>query len=223
METPDLIGKILRYEDGSSLTRDQILALLNEGQLNIAGGGDRPHGLPLVAPLPELASSATVTLLVNAESVALPATYHRHVFSIIDADDQPLEIVDTYFDLEDAYPTLTVGGTEVCFVRGNTLYYAPAKAQNVTVKFHRLPVDMTDDAGQEPDGIPAHLQERLFVSYALKEMEAQIERGSEEPKVNTTFWEGRYHQALTDLERFIGPIDQRPENVSDKTDYIYVY
>jgi hypothetical protein len=73
-----LIDKIIGEDRVSGIIQDpfytdsMIFDLLNEAQLSVAGGGDRPHHLPLLAPLPELSSNAAVTLAVDAQSVALP-------------------------------------------------------------------------------------------------------------------------------------------------------
>jgi len=220
MLTSALIAKIQEIEPDPDFTESQILGLLNEAQLSIAGGGDRDHSLPLLAPLPELSSSATVTLAVDATSVSLPATYHRNVFFVSDSSGYELAAYDSHIELLKRYPTLDAGGTEIYCVVGNTLNYAPAKAQDVTVHFYRLPVDMDDGVTSEPDGIPVHLQERLLVSYVVREMQEQIEVGQESSRPNTSYWYSRHQAALGDLERYIGPADKAPMNITDTTDYI---
>jgi len=202
-------------------TEAMIITLLNEGQLSIAGGGDRNHGLPLLAPLPELASSATLTLAVDAESVAMPATYHRGTFFVIDANGYKLDAFDSRIEFISRYPKLETGSTKSYCVQGNVFNYAPAKAQDVTIKFFRLPIDMTDGASSEPDGIPTSLQDRLLVSYVCKDIFEQIEDGIEGQKVNTGYWYNRHQAALSDLERMIGPEDREPQNVTDTSNYIY--
>ncbi|MCP4493239.1 MAG: hypothetical protein GY820_38945 [Gammaproteobacteria bacterium] len=202
----------------TSYTGVQILALLNLGQLEVAGGGVRPHGLPKVAPLPDLLSSDTVTAAVDARSVALPDEYHRGLFMVVDASGEEVTIKESYIDHLERFPTLETGSTEQCCVMGSSLHYAPSEAQDLTVHFYRLPVDMeTDD---EADGIPTHLQERLLVSYAVKEIFGEIEQGIDGNTPNADKWEARYQLALTDLEREIGPEDGRPQYAADDTNYI---
>jgi len=217
MLTSALISRVQEIEPDPDFTSTQILALLNEAQMSVAGGGERNHRLPLLAPLPELSSSATVTLAVDATSVALPATYHRGVFFVTDSNDYRLRKFESHINLLKIYPSLEVGTPEAYVVKGNTLFYAPAQAQDVTVHFFRFPVDMTTAVDSKPDGIPEHLQERLLVSYAVMKMSQQIEIGMESSRPNTDFWEARHQAALTDLERMIGPEDVDPEHVSSTT------
>ena len=221
MLTSALISRVKGIEPDPDFTSTQILALLNEGQMSIAGGGERDHGYPLLAPLPELSSSDTVTFAVDATSVSLPATYHRGVFFVVDANNYKLSGYDSHIELLNRYPSLETGSTEVYAIKGSTLFYAPAQAQDVTVHFFRLPVDMDTASDSEPDGIPEHLQERLLVSYAVMKMSEQIEIGMESSRPNTSFWLARHQAALTDLERMIGPEDREPMTVTDTTNYIY--
>ena len=72
-----MITKVEDAVKDTSYSSTDILDLLNEGQLEVAGGGNRQHGLPLIAPLPELLASGTVTATSSANSVSLPSNYHR--------------------------------------------------------------------------------------------------------------------------------------------------
>jgi hypothetical protein len=222
-----MIDKIIGWDRVSGIVQDpfytgpMILDLLNEAQLSVAGGGDRPHHLPLLAPLPELSSSGTVTLAVDTQSVALPVTYHRNLFFVTDSSGYKLTLMNSHTEFLTKYPKLEAGETRNYIVKGLSLYYAPAKAQDITVNFYRLPVDMTDDGTSEPDGVPVHLQERLLVSHVLYSIFAEIEDGMQGRKSNTDYWYSRHQAALTDLERMIGPEDREPMNISDTSNYIF--
>jgi len=220
MLTSLLISKVQDVEPDPDFSEADILALLNEGQLSIAGGGERSHGFPLLAPLPELVSSAVVTLAVDAVSVSMPSTYQRGVFFVTNSSGEKLAAFDSHIEFLNRYPILRTGDTAAYCLQGNLFRYAPTKAHNVTVHFFRFPVDMTDDVASTPDGIPGHLQIRLLVSFALYRMYQQIEIGQEASKPNTDKWFGNHQLALTDLERFIGPEDKEPMNVTDSTNMI---
>lgn len=216
-----LITKVSNAVKDTSFSNDDILALLNEGQLDIAGGGTRQHGLPLVAPLPELLTSGTISATSNAVSKPMPSDYHRGAFMVVDASGEEITQLGSQITYLERYPILEVGSTDVCNIVGTTFYYAPAETQTITLHYYRKPVDM--ETTDEPDGIPVHLQERLLVNYAAWKMYSIIERGIDGNKNLTIYHMSEYQQALTDLERFIGPEEGRAQLVYDETNYIGAY
>lgn len=212
-----IIEKVQNKIQDPSITDSEILALINEAQLSVAGGGERPHGLPLIAPLPDLISSDTVSFNAATRSVSLPAAYHRNVFFVMNSSGNRIDVSDDYIAFLRQYPKLTLNSVEKYCVRGNTIYYAPSATEDVTVNFFRKPVEIL--ITESPDGFPEHFHERLFVSYCCRELFGDIEDGIEGRKVNTDYWENKYQEVLTDLERFLGPEDASPENVEGDSEY----
>ena len=222
MNKGELVAAISGKADDSSFSSTDILASLNRGVLDIAGGGPRNWGLPTLAPLPDLLSSATVDTDTN-HNVAMPATYHRGLFRVTDSSGNKITVYDSFIKMMDDYDNLTRTGSAVSAVclKGNTLYYnpIPTAAQTITLWFHRLPVAMALDAST-PDGLPAHLHERLLVNYVLARWYEDKEDGVEGSKVNTDYYKGEFQAAMTDLSRFIGAADGEPSFIRDDADCI---
>jgi len=227
MLTSELVNKIIGEDHVTGIIKDRsftetmVIFLLNEVQLEIAGGGERQHGMPLLAPLPELLTNSTVTLSASANSVAMPTDYHRGPVTVVDAQDAVIKSTEQHLDFLRLYPTVETGSTDLVCLKGNVLFYAPAQAQDVTIHYYKTPTDMDTDSASEPDGIPIHLQSRLLVSGVCAKIFQEIEADLSGKKGQTSFWLSRYQSAQTDLERFIGPVDQLPEFVRDDSDYVF--
>ena len=204
-----------------------ILAILNRGQLEIAGGGDRPHGEALVAPLPDLFTSGTVAFLADTPTAAMPANFQRGLTRVTYLGEA-LKKYDSHIEFLERFEGET-GTPEGYCLKGKTLWIGPTPTAglNVTAYYHRLPTDMQIVAGSAgppvvpavdspPDGIPAHLQYKLLFNYACREIFSMIEQGVEGHSPDTTKHAMLYHTALTDLERFIGPEDGPAQNVADE-------
>lgn len=230
MRASELVAEVQRItdnDDNDDYDGDDILALLNRGVLEIAGGGDRQYGLPMLAPLPDLFTSDTVTLLANDSSVAMPAEYHRGLKRVTCAGEK-LKKYDSHIKFLDTYEGTTGTPEAYCLV-GSTLWVlpSPSSATDLDVYFHRLPVDMqivAYDAGppeveavdDTPDGLPVHLHHRLLVNFACKEIFSEVESGIDMPHPDTDKHTRLHQMALTDLERFIGTEDGEACNIADE-------
>lgn len=218
-----LVAAVRQFDTVSDFSDSQILALLNRGVMEIAGGGDRQHGNALLAPLPDL--FLKTTLAVTAQSTAMPATYHRSLARVTNASGDKLKRYDSLIKFLDDYEGLT-GTPEAYCLKGRTLWVGPISSSTLNLYYTRLPVDMAITAqitgpplvpavDSAPDGIPAHLQYRLLVNFACKEIArilgTSIDNDGEELKHNV-----EYQKALTDLERLIGFEDGEAQNVSDE-------
>jgi len=215
----NLITEVMKTTLTPDVTDEMVFNFLNQGMVAIAGGGQRPHHLPPVAPLPDLLTTGTVTAIVDSNSVALPADYQRGVVAVIDPSGQKLNRIDSYIDFVQRYPKVEAGSIESYCLLGRNLSYAPAKTENLTVHYFRRPVDMAE-AGDEPDGLPEEFHLSILVPYACWRTYKQVERGKEGRKPNTNEWYNNYMNGLTDLERYLGPEDARPEQVGDAAHYI---
>ncbi len=219
-----LIARVLSTIDDDSYEDEDILLIINRGITEIAGGANRQHGNELLAPLPDLFDIDTVTLVGDATSVILPATFQRGLIKVIDSKGSTLRKYKSFAKFSNRYPLLDQAGPPESYAqKGRTIYVQPSPGDDevLTLHFHRMPVAM-DDADDEPDGIPEYLAERLCFHYACKEIFEDIEQGFEGKKTNALRHEDLYQQALTDLSRHIGPEDGEADNVEGQvSDYIW--
>ncbi len=229
MLASELVARVLTLtDDGGDHTSPEVLAILNRGVLEIAGGFPSGWEYERLAPLPDLHSTDTVTLLAGESSVSLPAEFHRQLDLVVDPDGVELSKYDSHIKFLKKYPLLDESGDPTCCSsKGGTLYCQPSPATDrvLTLYFYRLPVDMTivtsPAADDEPDGIPVHLQDKLLVNYACMHIFTGIEQGDDGKRPNTDLHTARFIQAVTDLSRFVGQTDGEAFNVEEsEEDYI---
>ncbi len=219
MTLTELVTAVQTVVMESSLDSDDIAAIINRGVLEIAGGGDRPHGLPKLAPLPQLVSSGTVA--VTSQNTSMPSTFHRGLFLVFDASGNELKRYDFLTEfLRDAAEYPGTGAPEAFCLVGNSLFCYPVPSSaTLTLHFYRLPVDMADDA-DEVDGIPEHFQHKLLVNFAAREIFNLVEQGLEGNTPGTLKHNALYQSAIMDFEREIGPEDTEPQYIYDEGDYL---
>jgi len=219
MDIESLVEEVMTTTLTPDIDEEATFAFLNQGMVVIAGGGNRPHTLPPVAPLPDLMTIDTVTATVDSGLVGLPADFQRSVIAVIDSSGQELNRIDSYIDFMQKYQKLEPGSIESYCIRGRNLYYAPSKAEELTVHYYRKPVDMAV-AGAEPDGLPEQFHISVLCAYACWRTYKKIERGEEGRTPNINLWNSEYMNGLTDLERYLGPEDARPQQIGDAAHYI---
>jgi hypothetical protein len=114
----------------------------------------------------------------------------------------------------------TGGNVERVAVKGNYLYYQPmpATAEALTLHYFRTPTEMSA-SDSEPDGIPSHLQDRLLVNYAAKEITGLVEEAVKGKTLRAVKFEEKFQRAMVDLVAFIGPEDIEPLYYDDDSDY----
>ncbi len=213
MATLDELNTLLASAIQDNTEFDETLrsSYLNRAVRTIAGGvlmPDRP--VRLSPPLPDLYSSDTVSTSTNNPYVDLPSTFGRHLFFAA-VGDVSVTIFDMFSEFLRHYPSLSMTGTIVAVSsKAGRLYYQgkPSASTDITVHFHRLPVDMSDDE-DEPDGIPLHLQESLIVNHAAMEIFNLLEDGIDGKNPNTAIYTSLFNKALLDLEAVVG-VDQEP-------------
>jgi len=215
MLTTDLVNDIERIIQEPTYTKEDIVRFINQGVLDIAGGGAREHGHALVAPLAGLYSSGDVTLTAGDYSTDMPSTYQRGLKLVLDSSGYKLKEYLSHPEFMTRYNGETGDPEAFCLV-GNTLWLGPSPSSDATITlyFYRLPVDMTDENGTI-DGIPAHYQKRLLTNFVCKEIYSEIEQGLDGAMPDTAKHTVMYQAALTDLERHIGPEDFGPINIGD--------
>lgn len=198
-----------------------IVSRINNA-INVIAGGIRVDG-QTSPPLPELYKTDTVSTTVNAYA-DLPDTYQRNVFYIADSDGDRIisPAGGDYYSFvlflnSISEKNLSESGSvyRVC-VKGKKLYYQgiPSVAEDLTVMFYRLPVDISADT-DEPDGIPSHLGLSLIRNYVCKEI--FTEKGNSK---KSEIYARLFYEAMLDLIDFAG-IDAEPvyyKSVSDFED-----
>lgn len=218
MKASELITEVQR-QFGNAIDDDDldILALINRGRIEIAGGGDRQHGMALVAPLPGLFTRETVTYTAGSFFVAMPTTFQRELVRVTWGTNK-LKRYPSFNRFIDCYEN-EAGKPEAWCLRGKDLWIGPEPSEDLTltIYYYRLPVALTmAPLDTTPDEIPDHLQSRLLVSYACREIYKVLEAGLDMQNPDTAKHDLEFQRALTDLERLIGPADGEPENVADE-------
>lgn len=205
MTAADIIERVARIVQDSSYTDTDILALINEGRLVIAG--------QIVPGLPYLSTSDTVTTTDTESSVDLPSDYHKGLFWV-GSSSQERRIgtkASDYHNLLtflEKYPDLSlVGSIEAVCVDGATLLYQGMADDTLTLKYYRLPADISEsDTEDATDGVPVeippHLHRKLLVSYCCKEIWTEIEDGDDGGMPNFEKYEGIFNKAMAELQAF---------------------
>lgn len=195
-----------------------IAARINAAVTSIAGGLRMPDG-QFSPPLPDLFDTGTVTTSTSLPYVSLPSDYQRHVFMVVDSNGNQIygpRGGDYYtfqlFVKQATNKALTQPGaiSRVC-VKGSRLYYQgiPSAAKTLTVHFYRKPVDMSDGA-DEPDGLPAHLAERLIKHWVCREVFGGIEDGDNSRGTGFKHHTDEFYLAMADFMDFL-PEEGEPE------------
>lgn len=207
-----------KVQDAVKYTPEVIARRINEALQAIAGGVRMPTTGIISPPLPDLFKSDTVTT-TTAAYVSLPSDYQRKVFKVADSSgykiDPPLG-GDYYsfalFLSQVSNLNLTdAGSVYKVAVKGKSLYYQgiPTVAETLTVMYYRKAATLALD-GDEPEGIPDHLQMPLIKHYVLKEIFGEaIEDGQDNVAVGYKYHDGKFYMAMTDLIDYIG-IDAEP-------------
>lgn len=218
MKTTELIERVMQITLSPDHDEDDILDILNAGLLDIAGGGDRQHGNALIAPLPDLFTKDTVTVTAGSETTAMPATFHRGL-ARLSFNRAGLKRYDSAMALLLRYEDAAAGEPEAYALLGNTLWVRPIPTVKTTLTayFTRRPEALTRLDTSVPEGLPEHLQKRLLVHYACREIWSDIEQGLDGNTPETLKHDALFMRALTDLERFIGPADGEAQNVADES------
>jgi hypothetical protein len=218
MNVAELTSAIKGVVDDASFTDSEILELLNAGLLDIAGGGERVHGHAKIAPLPDLLT--VWDLEVSSYKTQMPSDYHRSVKGVFNGNTA-LTKHDSFVRMNRESLAFSRTGTpEEYIMQGNYLYCSPVPTSaTFRITGYKLPTVLVED-DDEPDCLPVHLQKRLLVNYAAKEIFSIIEQGLEGAMPGTAKHNNFYQSALTDLERFIGPEDDEPLFIYDDGDYI---
>jgi len=206
METLEtLVAAVTLCIQDDSITDAEIIATLNRGQLEVAGGATRGYDVPTLPALPLLSDDFTVSTEVGESSVAMPGTYHRDAFYGFNENGEQIASYDSLFLFRKKFEYQPGSNVTAFCVVGNTIHYAgsPSTVKDLTIHGFRLPVDMVND-DDTPDGVPVHLQYRILFNYACMELFGIIEQDqSGGNDANYRKHSAMYGAALTDLHSAI--------------------
>lgn len=168
------------------------------------------------------AESAGESVTIKSASVALPSDYNRGLAFVSSvSQDKRINLYSSFHKLLRQYPLLDdTGDVRIVAIKGNYLYYQsiPGSAEALTLHYFRDPTAMSA-SGSSPNGIPSHLQERLLVNYAAKEILALIEEAVKGKTLRAEKFEEKFQRAMADLVAFIGPEDIEPIYYDDDSGY----
>ena len=170
--------------------------------------------------LPELETDEAVTTNTSLSYMSLPSSYHRNLFKCYSTTNS--RWITVYKGLRLMLGCFSVpdrsGSVVGVVAKGRSLYYQriPSSEESLKLFFYKLPTVLT--LKTTPSELPEHLAEKLLVNYALADLFAEIEDGSEGNKVNTAFYQGKYEQAKAELAVFLGEEQKEPEGIPDELD-----
>lgn len=162
----DIVADIIKDADYRKV---RVTKYINLSVAEIAAGLPSTLGSFLTAPLPNLFTIDTITTAIDSAFVAMPAAFQRSLIFAVNSSGNEVDVANSWIDFASTNPLLNKTGNlyEVIEV-GKNLYYKniPLNAEDITLHFYRLPVDMVND-DDEPDGIPVNFHERLIVNYTV--------------------------------------------------------
>jgi hypothetical protein len=223
MLASEIITNVERITAGSNYTSDMILAVINQGLLEIAGGGTRQHGNAKLAPLPKLFTVDTVTVSAGDNFAYMPDDFQRGLKTVRLPNGDRLKEAKSYDILIDKYFGQSGSLPEAYCLVGSALYIGPTATSDIdlTVTFYSFPEEVEED--DEIVCLPKHLQKRLMENFCCKTIYSEIEQGLEGHNPDTNKHEALYQMALTDLERLIGFEDIPAVNVEPEAYQESVY
>ena len=162
------------------------------------------------------------SVTIRSPAAALPSDYNRGLlFVTSESQGHRIRLYESFHKLLRKYPLLDeTGAVEFVAVKGDYLYYnpVPSTAEALILHYFRDPTAMST-SGSSPDGIPSHLQERLLVNYAAKEILGLIEQSVKGITLRSQKYEQKFQRAMADLVAFIGPEDIEPIYYDDEQDH----
>jgi hypothetical protein len=194
MEVDAIVTEVERIVQDTSYDETWIIGKFNEA-------------LTLVATLcriPGLQAVATVNVLANTRSVAMPKAFLHDLYLVTTATyPQGILIAPNLKELVANSDPEQTGPVAIVSLDGKTLNFRPIpeEAEDLTLYFYGTPKELS--AGDSfPDYVPAILQKEIFQNYALKEAYLQIEDGIDGVAPNTQKYGGLAAVAMASLVAF---------------------
>lgn len=173
-------------------------------------------GLILLPKLLEV--ETTVVTVVDTAYASLPDNFQRNLhYCYSNTTNRKIRIYNDVRLLYRQFSRLDLGGQVVgVAVKGRSLYYQriPASVETLRIHYYKYPTVITDETDQ-PDCLPEFLVRPLLVNYVAKEIFSLIYEGDIDGQKITAMYEGKYVEAMAELNRYVGPEPREPQYVVD--------
>jgi hypothetical protein len=192
---------------------DEVLTpIINLAVRNVAAGILLPTG-QISPPLPDLATWGTVNTSITLPYASLPTDYQRQVSNVYDSSKYrilPPRGGDyyAYTKFLKSIPNLDLSETgsiyTVC-VRGTRIYYQgiPSVSVPIGIHYYKKPSILALD-GDEPEGIPDHIQLELIRHWVCAQIAGEIESGQYNKGIMTGYHTSKMYEWLQNMVDFIG-------------------
>lgn len=211
-DSQDLARKVTNKVQDASYSYDDILAVFNRCLRAISGK----------FLLPDLEVLRNIETDSNQPSIPVPADYQKNLrYAHSTTQNRKIAVFGSVIQLYRNFSVLDQTGRVVGMaVKGRFLYYqrVPSSAEAIRINYWAYPERMRSRY-QKPTCLPEHLVEPLLVNFACADIYSEIEDGIEGTKVNTTYYETKYLQAVAELEAFLGPEEGEPQGIQDELEW----
>jgi len=201
MQLSDMRSRVAEIIQDTSFSDARINAEINAGIRDTAAR----------VFLPSLKRIGTITTALETNTTTLSSltnsTYLK-VLRVRNSLGNTLPIIPTIEDFFDRYSNCDLtseGAVESVVIEATTMWYykVPSSAETLTLLYYSGPTELSLDTS-EPTDFPTPLHEELFVNFAAWKIWSLIEDGIDGAKINTSFYERRYNDAVSKLRNWIG-------------------
>lgn len=208
MKVKDLFNKVQKAVQDESFDFDFVLSAFNQCLGELAS----------VYTLPDLLTLDLIECPVGEFWTEMPDQYLKGLdFAYNITKKNPVKVVKALTTFLSKFPDLNLNPpvTHVC-VQGRTLYFQgiPKSTETLRVFFIRNPEKLTGEYS-EPEAVPEHLHEGLFVNFGCAACFNLIEEGMDGAKINFNKYMGLYQKDQVKLEQFLGVPPESPDYVPD--------
>lgn len=150
-----------------------------------------------VVRVPELATSDTVTTVLDKGHVDLPDEFHHDLYAVTsDVSTDKVQLVSNLKELQ-LYSGKTRPHYIVLAEQGRKLYYEPIPdvARTLTLYFYAKPETFEYD-DEAHTWMPLHLHWPVIGGYVLQQLLPKLEDGVSDAKENTQYYRAIYTEGL---------------------------
>jgi hypothetical protein len=209
-----LVAEIQDIIQESAYAEADIITRINEALVDIAAGLEIPTKQNLTAPLPNLFTSGTVSLVNTARYGDMPSGFQRGPITVYSSTTGEIPLLTSFRRYMLDYPTLETGTyLYKAILNGNRLYVYPSVTESVTVTYYEEPGALSEDT-DEPDWLPTQFHRRLVVNMVCRDIFNRIEDGLEGSKPNTQYYQNELDKAIYAFDLYLGD-DGDPEYIED--------
>jgi hypothetical protein len=213
----NILDRIKDKLQDTAYSDEMLVSRINAIVGKIAAGVRIDNGI-ISPPLPDLLTISTVNTVLSQAYTPLPTNYQRQLTMVYDSSG--LVITPNggdYYSFSKFIrsinnPGLTEAGSiYVVCVKGLNLYYQgiPTTVTPLGLHYYRKPEILALD-GDEPEGIPNHLQEDLIFHGVLRDLYGdKIEDGQDNSGIGTKYHTSKFYEYMINLIDFVG-IDAGP-------------